>query len=84
MLKLFLNYCVVLPLFILSCTSKVEKEEILENKEEKVSEKKTSKKKEEKIDLESLSVAEIKKLAKEKTIKGYSTMKKDELIASLR
>ncbi len=31
MLKLFLNYCVVLPLFILSCTSKVEKEEITSN-----------------------------------------------------
>jgi small subunit ribosomal protein S2 len=55
-------------------------EEVKEEKKEK----KASKKKEETVDLESLSVAELKKMAKEKEIKGYSTMKKDELIASLK
>ena len=40
-------------------------------------------KKEEKVDYSKLTVAELKKLAKEKGISGYSTMKKDELISSL-
>ncbi len=65
---------------------KIEQPEKEEKKtvEKKAPEKKISKKKEEKVDYESLSVAELKKLAKEKAVKGYSTMKKDELIASLK
>mgnify|MGYP000789516799 FL=1 len=39
----------------------------------------------EKVDeLESKTLSELKKLAKENKIKGYSTMKKDELLASLK
>ncbi len=50
----------------------------------KVEEKKTTKdKKEEKIDYSKMTVAELKDLAKDKNISGYTTMKKAELIAAL-
>ena len=40
--------------------------------------------KDEEVDFESLKLAELKALAKEYNIKGYSTMKKDELIKALK
>lgn len=67
-------------------TKKEVKEEVQEVVEEPKKEKKTAKKetkKEEKVDYSAMTVAELKKLAKEKGITGYSTMKKDELISSL-
>ena len=69
---------------------KVEKDEVKEVKEEKVvvKEEKPSKTtktvKKEKIDLTILTVTELKELAKKKEIKGYSKMKKDELIDALK
>jgi len=49
---------------------------------------KTETKKEEKVevkeDLSSKTLAELKAIAKEKGIKGYSTMKKDELLSNLK
>ena len=40
--------------------------------------------KEEKTDYSKMSLAELKAVAKEQGIKGYSTMKKDELISNLK
>ena len=54
-----------------------------EKVEEVVEEKKPAKKaakKEEKVDLSTLTLAELKAMAKEKEIKGYSKLKKEELI----
>ena len=66
-------------------------EKVFENrkpkKEEKVEETKEKPevvKKETKIDLNILTVAELKELAKKKEIKGYSKMKKEELIEVLK
>jgi len=60
-----------------------EKEEVEETKEVKEEKPKKETKKEEKTDYSAMTVSELKKLAKEKGISGYSTMKKDELISSL-
>ena len=55
-----------------------------ETKKAEVKETKTTTKKEEKVDLSKLTVADLKKLAKEKNIDGYTTMKKAELIDALK
>lgn len=56
-----------------------------EKKETKKETKKENKKevKKETVDYSKMTVSELKKLAKEKGVSGYSTMKKDELISSL-
>ena len=53
-------------------------------KEEKKETTKKETKKEEKVDLSKLTVAEHKDLAKAKKIEGYTSMKKAELIDSLK
>ena len=58
------------------------KEEVAEAKEEKPA-KKAKKEVKETVDYSKMTVAELKKIAKEKGISGYSTMKKDELVSSL-
>ena len=58
------------------------KEAKAETKEVKAEKKET--KKEASVDLSSKTLAELKALAKEKGVKGFSTMKKDELLASLK
>ncbi len=63
-------------------TKVVEFDDFNEEKESKKEHKKETKK-EEKVDYSSMSVAELKKIAKEKGISGYSTMKKDELVNAL-
>ena len=61
-------------------TKKEEKKE--EVKEEKPAKKET--KKVEKEDLSSKTLTELKAIAKEKGLKGYSTMKKADLVAALK
>lgn len=62
---------------------KAAKKEVKAETKEVKSEKKEVKK-EESVDLSSKTLAELKALAKEKGVKGFSTMKKDELLASLK
>ncbi|MBQ1495896.1 MAG: 30S ribosomal protein S2 [Bacilli bacterium] len=62
------------------------KKEVKETKEVKEEKKETKKaeKKETKVDFEKLTVAELKEMAKEKGIEGYSKLKKAELIDALK
>ena len=54
------------------------------NEEKKETKKETKREvKKETVDYSKMTVSELKKLAKEKGVSGYSTMKKDELISSL-
>ena len=65
-------------------TGKVENNEVKVVKEAKeVKETKKETKKEEKVDLNTLTVAELKEMAKKKKIDGYTTMKKAELVEAL-
>ncbi len=62
--------------------TKPAEEKKLEKKEEKVASK--EEKKETKKDYSKMTLAELKAVAKEQGIKGYSTMKKDELLNNLK
>ena len=66
---------------------KEEAPKVVEAKEEapvKEVEKKAPAKKEAKIELETLTLTELKAMAKDKAVKGYSTMKKADLVAALK
>ena len=56
-------------------TNKAETKKEVETKKEEVAEKK---------DYSKMTLAELKAVAKEQGLKGYSTMKKDELISNLK
>ncbi|MDD2409516.1 MAG: 30S ribosomal protein S2 [Bacilli bacterium] len=60
--------------------NEIKKEKAFEEKKEVKKETKIESKKEEKLDLSKMTITELKKIAKEKDLNGYSTLKKAELI----
>ena len=64
--------------------AKEEPKKVKEAKEEVKVEEVKKETKEEKVDLDSMTLAELKALAKDKGIKGYSTMKKADLVSALK
>ncbi len=62
-------------------TDYVPEKEVVKEKKEVAA---VSPKQEEKVDFESMNVTELKEYAKEKGIKGYSKMKKEELLEELK
>ena len=62
----------------------VKKEEVKEEKVEKVVEEPKEEIKKDDKDYSKMTLAELKVIAKEKGLKGYSTMKKDELLSNLK
>lgn len=64
--------------------AKEEPKKVKEAKEEVKVEEVKKETKEEKVDLDSMTLAELKVLAKDKGIKGYSTMKKADLVSALK
>lgn len=67
----------------LAKTGKASKGEVKAATKKSEEKKATKVKKEEKVDYLKMTVAELKDLAKDKNISGYTTMKKAELIAAL-
>ena len=62
----------------------VKEEKVVEETKKEVIEEVKAQKQDEEVDLKSLNLTELKDLAKERGIKGYSKLKKDELINALK